>query len=60
MSMNNLKIVVTLTVITIIIVVGFFVVFNPRPVERIEQNIPYLAEVEEPTVPFYSSNGGEK
>ena len=57
--MNNLKIVVV-SFIIILTIIGFTLIFNTNPVEKLEENLPYFDEVEDLSVPFYSSNGGEK
>lgn len=59
MYMNNLKIIVVSFVI-ILAIIGFTLIFNTNPVEKLGENLPYFEEVEDLSVPFYPSNGGEK
>lgn len=57
MYMNNLKIVVTLLVLIAVVAIGLNVILKTDTVPKVESSIPYVEDV---TVPFYSSNGGEK
>jgi len=59
MSMNNLKIVVTLLVLIAVVCLGLSVAFKSDPIPK-QESSEVADEVIETPVPIYQSNGGEK